>query len=70
MIHLLNAFMPVSTNEGVSKLLLRLNSNPFISYTFPSLLCPYVSSWLWVASMGSRFFHKRRYQHSSAQKID
>lgn len=68
MIHILNAFTPVNTNEGIFKLLFRFNSNLFVSYVFPSLLCAHVSSWLWVAFMGSRFFHKRRYQHSLSTK--
>lgn len=61
-------FTPVNTNEGIFKLLFRFNSNLFVSYVFPSLLCAHVSSWLSVAFMGSRFFHKRRYQHSLSTK--
>lgn len=42
MIHILDAFTPMNTNEGILKLLLRFNSNLFIHCMFPSLLCAHM----------------------------
>lgn len=59
MIHVLNAFTPVNTNEGVFKLLFKFNSNPFISCAFPSLLyaqmLPRGSGWhAWEAGFSTK----------------